>query len=321
MEYPLLPAISVPMPWQDDTWQHMRAQIDKQQLPHALLLAGSEFTGKNRLAMALARLLLCSSPIDGHNCGNCHPCEMSQAGSHGDMQFVHPEGKSRVISVKQIRDIVEFGHKTAGYGSRKVVLFTPAESMNISSANALLKSLEEPPANTYMLLVSHRPHGLPATVRSRCQQFRLPIPSVDESLPWLDQLTGDREASVKLLDISDGRPMLAQKIFQGGDTEVITAIPAALDSLRTGRAPVPAVAALLGKLGIDEALAQFATYLQRILRSEGSGGTLNPQSRLVFVLLDEVRRMQGAVSSGANPNPQLLLESLLARYQMQLGRT
>ena len=320
LEAAITPAVSTPMPWQSDAWQHLREQLAREQLPHALLLSGVQHTGKSHFAMALARLLLCPEPVAGHNCGTCHACEMGRAGSHGDFRWLQPEGKSRVIKIDQIREVVNFGNMTAGFGRGKVVVLAPAERMNPNAANALLKSLEEPAQDMYLLLVCHRPQGLPATIRSRCQQLRLPSPTAEQSLDWLDQLTGKREDSAKLLDVADGRPLLAEKIFHGADMKAAAAIPQALEMLRTGQVAVPQVAALFGQLTVEDALAQFTAYLQRSLRAAGQDMALGAQSRRLFGLLDELNRLKSAVESGANPNPQILLEALLARFQKETGK-
>lgn len=307
------------MPWQEDVWAQLHKRIDEGQLPHALLLSGPSHIGKSRMAMALARLLLCHEPVAGRNCGQCHACEMSRAGSHGDFRWLQPLDKSRVIKIDEIREVVEFCHKTASFGRRKILVFAPAERMNQNAANALLKSLEEPARDTYMLLVCHRPHRLPATIRSRCQQLRIPSPTREQSLDWLDQLTRNRQDSESLLDLADGRPMRAQEIYQAADVETAAAIPLSLEALSEGRGTVPQVVALLTQYPVEEALLQLGTYLQRALRTAGQESMLGRQSRKLFLLLDDVNRLQNAVASGANPNPQLLLESLLVRFQKELG--
>jgi len=315
-----IPAISVPLPWQSEPWEKLQRQLTGEQLPHALLLAGLPHTGKNRLAMALARLLLCHQPVDGHNCGSCHACEMSRAGSHGDFRWLAPEGKSRVIKVDQIREVVDFSNKTSSLGKRKVVVLSPAENMNPNAANALLKSLEEPAQETYLLLVCHRLHGLPPTIRSRCQQLRLPTPTGEQSLSWLDQQTGKRSDSERLLDLADGRPLKAEEIYQSADMEAAAAVPEALNALQEGRGTVSQLASLLGQLSLDDALEQLGTFLQRTIRKDAQAAVSDAShSRPCFLLLDEVTRLRAAVLAGANPNSQLLLESILARLQKELG--
>ena len=104
-----------------------------------LLLDGVQYSGKSQLALSLSRLLLCAHAEGGLNCGRCHACELSAGGSHGDFRWVQPEGKSRVIKIDQIREVVRFSNMTAGFGLRKVMVLAPADSMNVNAFNALLK--------------------------------------------------------------------------------------------------------------------------------------------------------------------------------------
>ncbi|MEP1594728.1 MAG: DNA polymerase III subunit delta', partial [Halieaceae bacterium] len=149
MSAPLnLPEISTPLPWHSREWTRIGDQLAADQLPHALLLAGPEGLGKAVFATALSRLLLCHEPVDGLNCGHCSACNLSANGSHGDFRWLAPEEKSRLIKVEQVRSATDFVSRTASYGARKVLVLQPADAMNASSANALLKCLEEPAGET-----------------------------------------------------------------------------------------------------------------------------------------------------------------------------
>src|SRR5690606_10913494 len=117
MEPSGLPPISAPLPWHEREWIRLTQQLDNGMLPHALLLVGRPYTGKSQLAMALARLLLCAHTEGALNCGRCHACELSAGGGHGDFRWVTPGEKSRVIKIEQIRDVVRFSTKTAGFGT------------------------------------------------------------------------------------------------------------------------------------------------------------------------------------------------------------
>lgn len=315
-----LPAISTPLPWQEESWSQLGQQLGRGQLPHALLLVGPEHTGKARMALALARLLLCASPEGGLNCGKCHACELSASGSHGDFRWLEPEEKSRVIKIEQVRQLVDFTNRTAGFGLRKVVVLCPAESMNSSAANALLKSLEEPAADTYLLLVCDRLQGLPATIRSRCQMLRLAVPEWEQSLAWLDPITGKRPRSEALLDLAEGRPLLAAELHGSDGSDRLLAVRQALgDLLHGGKPKLPALAGLLAEDSLEQVLALLVSALQGELRGLGGEQLASASARAAFRLLDELVGIQRAVNAGSNPNRQLLIETLLAKVQLELG--
>jgi DNA polymerase-3 subunit delta' len=157
-------------------------------LPHALLIAGPAGVGKRLLTDLLVRGLLCRDPRpDSLPCGRCQDCHLVHLGNHPDLVRVgpDPQGKSDEIKVGVIRDLVESEGLTATRGSHKVVSIDPAERMNPSAANALLKTLEEPTPGTLFCLITERAHLLPATVRSRCQRLNLVLPDEAQAMEWL----------------------------------------------------------------------------------------------------------------------------------------
>ncbi|RTL40245.1 MAG: DNA polymerase III subunit delta' [Rhodocyclaceae bacterium] len=217
--------------WQAPLWQ--RALDRAERMPHALLFAGPAGGGKRVFAEALAARVLCASPgPDGHACGVCEDCLWRQAGNHPDLLRVVPEadqeergegaaekpegGKaaSRQIVIEQIRDLQQ-SLTTGGHrGSQRVVIVDPAEAMNIFTANALLKLLEEPTTNVQFLLISSSPKRLLPTIRSRCQTWAFSRPPADTATRWLaERRVADAEA---LLAFAGGMPLAASELAEGG---------------------------------------------------------------------------------------------------------
>ncbi len=174
-------------------------------LPRALLLAGRPGLGKRATALFLAQSLLCETQrVELKACGTCASCRLYQVGNHPDLRILEvgqeddgpafsaddeEAGSSkkpiRHISVDRIRTLVDFVTITSHRGGAKVICIVPAEAMNASAANAVLKILEEPPGDTYFLLVSHQPERLLPTIRSRCFHLAFALPDAELTLKWL----------------------------------------------------------------------------------------------------------------------------------------
>lgn len=307
------------MPWHRQEWDRLQQQLATDQLPHALLLVGGQSTGKSKFALALARLLLCPQPDGSFNCGRCHACELSASGSHGDFRWVQPMDNSRVIKIEQIREIVRFTNKTAGFGLRKVIVLAPIECMNINAFNALLKSLEEPAKDTYLILVCHHLNGVPATIRSRCQIIRFAMPPTETCLEWLDITTGKREQSQHMLALTDGLPLLAHQLFCGGGGEEFSARRLGLKALLDGELTVTQTTALWSDLDIGLFLDELTRELHLLLGSHSLNQLRSSRGKSVFRLLDDIAGLQMAMSAGANPSKQLLIEASLSKLLKLLG--
>ena len=154
------------------------------QLPHAALITSVSGVGLASVASSLCATLLCERDNDSP-CGECRSCSRVSAGTHGDYRWVElSEGKAS-IGVDQIREAGDFVTKTAGYGSQKILVISDAEKMTAGASNALLKTLEEPQGNSLIVLLSQRTWLLPATIRSRCQTWRLPALTAASSIDHL----------------------------------------------------------------------------------------------------------------------------------------
>ncbi len=171
-------------PWQQSIWQSLVRRHQTSGLPHALMFGGPEGTGKHPLCLFTATWLLCKNPADGP-CGQCHSCQLMAAGTHPDFMLCQPEEDSRQIRIDTIRRLNHFIYSTPQISQCQVVILRPLEVMNLSAANALLKTLEEPPGESFLLLEAERPGSVLPTIRSRCQTISLPLPSHEDSMRWL----------------------------------------------------------------------------------------------------------------------------------------
>lgn len=184
-----------PLPWHAAAFRDLWSQRDR--LPHALLIHGKQGIGKLAFALDLARALLCEKPTDSGACGSCASCGWFAAGSHPDFRWLEPAGeadgeegeskskKATQIVIEQVRGLSDFLNVSTHRGGRRPVLIHPAEALNASAANALLKNLEEPAPGTLFLLVTHRVHRLLPTIKSRCRMLALPAPSREAAVEWL----------------------------------------------------------------------------------------------------------------------------------------
>jgi len=236
-------------PWLSPVWARLVAAHTEGRLPHALLICGEAGLGKRQLAERLLARLLCQQPAaDGQACGTCRACQLRQAGSHPDLMRIGIEenektGKLRSeILIQQIRALGGKLALTPQFGGAQVALIDPAELMNESSANALLKTLEEPHPGCLLILVSDQPFRLPATIRSRCQRIDLRLPRPGQALDWLTALGNRRDAATEALDAARGSPGLARSLLEHGGIALRREVSADLDALRAGQAGAAAVA-------------------------------------------------------------------------------
>jgi len=193
----------------------------KNALPHALLLRGRAGIGKHEFALDLSRALLCANLNKDAACGVCPSCMWFVEGAHPDFRLIAPENeeesedspkkktsKKSQISVIQIRQLFDYlSLSSHQVGAKRIILISPAETLNLASANALLKMLEEPPANTLFLLVTSQSQRLLPTIISRCQALDMPMPSKIDAIDWL-KTQGLQNAEVAL-DYTGGSPLLA----------------------------------------------------------------------------------------------------------------
>ena len=234
------------MPWQRipgwlrPLWEHWQEAWRGGRLPHAMLVVGPSGSGKRDLVEAFVRGMQCHAPAeDGLPCGQCPSCKQFasrlhlEEKSHPDIGWLTISRYSIGIGEIRERIIQRLGMK-ANYDRMKALVIEPAERMTRPAANALLKSLEEPPDGTVLILVSHQPGRLLPTVRSRCQRYVVPQPGAGQALEWLGGFMSGEEAD-SAMSVAGGMPIRALAMHRAGQVSLRGQFESDLDAVLAGK--------------------------------------------------------------------------------------
>ena len=307
---------------------------------HAWLLQGPSGLGQFELALELVRAWLCDAPSPHGACGQCGSCHAVAVHTHADLCVLMPETvmlalgwplpekaqaeiddkkrkPSREIRVEAMRDAVEFCQRTSARGRGKAVLVYPAEQMNTITANALLKTLEEPPGDTRFVLASEAAHLLLPTIRSRCLGHTLHWPDEAQALQWLQAQGLAPEVAQAQLRAAGGRAQDALAQAQAGRSPATWAqLPKAL-----ARGEVAALA--------DFTPAQAINALQKLchdLQASACGAAPRyfaaadlPPPPPLLALARWAQALTRAARTAEHPfNTGLMLEALVAQARQTL---
>ena len=326
-------------PWLTAPWDRLRAR--RANLPHALLIHGRPGLGKTVLARLFAQRLLCEGPAESDlPCGECAACLWFEQGNHPDFRLLEPEAlstaeteprategdprkseaASRQIRIDQVRELQDFLAIGTHRGGLRVVVVRPAEAMNVATANALLKSLEEPPPKTAFLLVSSAPDRLLPTVRSRCQRIGVAPATAAEAVAWL-RARGlhDAEAALAyaanapLAALEDAEERAVRDSLVAGRLAAGNRDALELADACQGVAPARVIV-WLQKWAVDLALARTAGTTRYHQRHAAALRALAGSLALERLLRFE-RSLVAAAAVAQHPlNPRLFLEDVFLRY-------
>lgn len=326
------------MPWLEQAWASLQKRIAENRLPHALLVCGERGVGKRRFADALASLLICDALVGSGNqgnqpCGECKQCELVGAGTHPDIRLYAPE-KSRMIKIDQIRALSAFAVSSPQVGRRKIAIIDRADQLNINSANALLKTLEEPSDDVVLILLQESGRPVLPTIRSRCQSLLIPSPQEEEAARWLssevmnldEQERPTAEQCARALSLAANAPRLALEYLSG---EFLAQRDQALDGFRQfmkGQITVGEAAKPFKAMGLDAALWLFERWAADLARIGVGGQPQDPDAvdMLGYLarnnppwrahqLLDSIHEARSAAVY--NVNPELEASRLLIAWQ------
>lgn len=332
-----MPDLAMPeglLPWHQPLLAQIAAAWSQDRLPHALLVHGHPGLGKRRFALWLAAALLCETRgMEPTLCGRCNGCRLTAAGSHPDLMLVGPEEGKQQISVDAIRATSEWLAMTSHQQGWKIAIVDPAQQMTMAAANSLLKTLEEPPRRSLLILVASSLQGMSATIRSRCQRLAMPRPDSHVALAWLHTMTGEN-LSPQLLEFASGAPVRALELkatFEALDEEM----RGSLGDYFAGRTDVTRVAQFWAKESLPERLLWLDLWLTSLARGilAGSGEFVTfpgvpvplPSPGLplnishLYRLADRIRDLKVQLLRTAL-NKELAVEQLLVEFTMVFTR-
>ncbi len=301
----------------DITWHTELAKLwsdygEQDRAPHAVLLTGPAGVGKRAAAawMSAQRLRPGTS-------GRL-PTYPHAVIEHADMRWITTPEDRKSIGIDQIRALVDELTLTSYMGLGKVAVIEPANDMTVNAANSLLKTLEEPPGNTLLILIADRVGKLPATVFSRCQRMDIAVPAESVSLAWLDRLHPGA-AWIDALRMTGGAPLAA--IGALDDLETSAAMGRDLQVLGRGTGSVVEIAARWAKLDPGFVLNWLSQQIKLAVLTTAAGRDMaaglaiddsvlrRMDRRNLFCYLDIINRLRG--QPAGSYNVQLTLEGLL----------
>jgi DNA polymerase III subunit delta' len=313
-------------PWHATAWREFEAALAADRLGHAYLIEGPQGLGKLHLAFRMAaRVLGAPWPAADPPGPLLHP----------DLNWVtlaiDDEGKQKKqIGIQQIREACANLAMTSYSGGWKVAVVWPAEQLNPHSANALLKTLEEPAPRTLLLLVRSRLDTLPATIASRCQRVRIPPPPPAEAIAWLEARAGAGEWQ-RLLSLAGDAPLMALLLAEEGFRELDKKFAADLLGILGQRREPLEVAAEWAKQPLPMTLRWLDVWTTELVRWKAAAATPSleaaPQRALQTALeripLHRLFRYKDEVRSAMTRNDgvfntQMVLEGLLVPWADRL---
>lgn len=315
-------------PWLVEPLARLERALAAERLGHAWLLTGPAGTGKINLALVFAARLLDEAtgepePLPADEGLAAWRARREPADHHPDLHLVFPAADKQTIGVDQIRETAELLTLKGFAGARKVVVIEPAEAMTSAAANALLKTLEEPTPDTYLLLVSNRPGRLPATIRSRCQHLGVTPPERDAAARWLGRDAG------AVAPETAAAPFSQPDVSDKETFDEINNLYEIIENISEGRLDPLLVADRWLKCDLDRLLAALAARLQYAIRARyqrrRSTSVTEPGAdimhnvlggldvELLFGQLDAAERLRDQAGRGINV--ELALRVLLSGFK------
>jgi DNA polymerase-3 subunit delta' len=223
----------IDLPWLQIYQQQFSDLLLQERAPHALLITGGKGLGKLQLAQNMAQMAICEKVSKAGACQLCPACLLFNAGNHTD--FTHISAEKVTIKVEQIRKLSHDIILTSTRNQYKVILIQEAELMNKAAANALLKTLEEPPPKVIIILTSNEVGRLLPTIKSRCMKLSVSPPKYEQVSNWLklNSQQSDQDRAFSLM-LNNASPLMALSMLENNSIITIKEMLADLKSLTSG---------------------------------------------------------------------------------------
>ncbi|VFP88724.1 DNA polymerase III subunit delta' C-terminal domain-containing protein [Candidatus Erwinia haradaeae] len=201
-------------PWLYDSYCKIVTQHLLHRGHHAILIQTVPGMAVDILILFIARWLMCENPLELDSCGECHACRLMKAGNHPDWYHLESDKNKNIIGIDVIRKLIEKLYHHSRLNGAKVVFIVDIQKLTESASGVLLKTLEEPPLDTWFFLINYQPSLVLSSLRSRCILWYLSPPNEEEGLAWLkNQSSGDITKFSTVLRLSSGAPLVALSLL------------------------------------------------------------------------------------------------------------
>jgi DNA polymerase-3 subunit delta' len=312
------------LPWLTPQMEQLRGAAAAGRLGHAILIHEARGAGGDVLALWTAQLILCRA-TGAAPCEVCAACRRVTNAQHPDLALLAPIEASKQIRIDEVRELIADLALTSHQGGYKVAIISPADALNRNSANALLKTLEEPTPRTLLILVATQPARLPATVLSRCQRIAIHAPERTEAVAWLQRLRGPGDWGA-VLEVLGDAPLWAAEVDPKEMAEFAAETRRVLEETGSGQADPLVTAERWWRTDLPLRLLCIENWLtDRIRRHFAAAGfsvemptavhlqrsPQVPNIRRLFGVVDAVHELKASLDTPINRS--LALESLLRR--------
>ena len=270
--------------WLSSAQTELGKAIDQNKLPHALLIHGPAGTGRRELARWITERVLQS--------------QLDENDQHPDLKEIVPIDDKQ-LSVEQIRELIEFMQLTSHQQGSKVAAIYPADRMTHNAANSLLKTLEEPPGNSVIILVSENLSSLPVTVVSRCQQIRVSAPPHEVGLAWLQRHSPDEDWG-GILEFCGNAPLFAMQLQEQDFLDQARGYAMDLKGIQERRLDPVSVARKWAKTDLSLCLRWLYVQAAKIMRQQSGAANATQSTEACYVYLRELTELRRLQNGGFN---------------------